>query len=202
MTTDTIDFSLSTTADFVGVLGRLKLDDVGVLQLLTYDVKPRDISEPMQKITSSRPLLILWAVAFASWRVELGRLQKSQRCPMRLASFWTPSAPALNGTEVPLRELYERRTETQSSSESAAFAGNLLTIYFAASMKAGDACFPKQDANSVFLIELGESDVIVQRDKSNIHLLLGGGDKSDPKNVELYELLAAATNTNLSEWGG
>ena len=44
----------------------------------------------------------------------------------------------------------------------------------------------------------GEPDVVVQLDMSNVHLLLG--PKSD--NADLYQLLALATRTEVSQWGG
>ena len=45
---------------------------------------------------------------------------------------------------------------------------------------------------------VGEPDVVVQLDMSNVHLLLG--PKSD--NADLYQLLALATRTEVSQWGG
>ena len=45
---------------------------------------------------------------------------------------------------------------------------------------------------------MGEPDVVVQLDMSNVHLLLG--PKSD--NADLYQLLALATRTEVSQWGG
>ena len=44
----------------------------------------------------------------------------------------------------------------------------------------------------------GEPDVVVQLDMSNVHLLLG--PKSE--NADLYQLLALATRTEVSQWGG
>jgi len=44
----------------------------------------------------------------------------------------------------------------------------------------------------------GEADVVAQLDMSNVHLLLG--PKRD--NADLYQLLALATRTDVSQWGG
>ena len=46
----------------------------------------------------------------------------------------------------------------------------------------------------------GEHDVVVQLDRTNLHLLLGAKDA--PGNANVYELLAMATGTDVGQWGG
>ena len=45
-----------------------------------------------------------------------------------------------------------------------------------------------------------EPDVVIQLDRTNVHLLLGARDA--PGNGGVYELLAMATGTELATWGG
>ena len=45
-----------------------------------------------------------------------------------------------------------------------------------------------------------EHDVVVQLDRTNVHLLLGAKDV--PGNASVYELLAMATGTEVGQWGG
>ena len=45
-----------------------------------------------------------------------------------------------------------------------------------------------------------EHDVVVQLDRTNVHLLLGAKDA--PGNANVYELLAMATGTDVGQWGG
>ena len=45
-----------------------------------------------------------------------------------------------------------------------------------------------------------ESDVVVQLDQTNVHLLLG--ESHAPENAGVYELLAMATGTEPQKWGG